>query len=447
MPAPAVVLATLITLDATFILCIPADIAPAHYWRAVASLLIAVLTMISAGLYSTETILGSGFLSRILIAFALAVPISSAVIFYVQYQFDICRGCSIPSIQLMVVWFGWVTLTRGVFATTSELGLFKRRVIVLGVGTLAARIAEIVKMGRNQRFEPVAFIGFPGERAIVGDDRMHWYDSEHESLAEWGPRLGVEEVVVTTSEQCQLLVGPLLQCRRSGIKITGFLDFWERETGSVNLEALRPDWLLFSRGFYCQSIDAVLKRGFDIVGSLGLLIFTLPLQVMTVCLIKLDSFGPIFYRQERVGLQGRRFMILKFRSMHIDAEKRGGPRWAAAGDPRVTRVGRFIRKLRIDELPQILNVLRGDMSLIGPRPERPFFVDRLTEAVPYYAERHLVRPGITGWAQVNLPYGASIDDARRKLSFDLYYVKNHNIFFDLRILVRTVGIVFGLEGR
>jgi lipopolysaccharide/colanic/teichoic acid biosynthesis glycosyltransferase len=178
-----------------------------------------------------------------------------------------------------------------------------------------------------------------------------------------------------------------------------------------------------------------------------LLVFTLPMQGVTACLIKLDSPGPILYRQERVGRHGKPFTIFKFRSMRADAERDGSPRWAAAGDPRVTRVGRVIRKLRIDELPQILNVLCGDMSLIGPRPERPFFVDQLVQAIPYYAERHLVRPGITGWAQVNYPYGDSIDDARCKLSFDIYYVKNRSIILDLRILLKTVRIIFGLEGR
>lgn len=449
----ALVLVILVTLDTTFVgssvhlLTITAANPPtARYWLVVATLLIAVLATIALGLYSAEAIFGSGIVVRMTASFVLALLLSAGVIFYV-HQFIVCRDCAIPAVHRMAIWFGWVVLSRGAVATTFRLGLLKRRVAVLGVGSLAASIAEMVRKGQNRHFEPVAFVGLPGERAIFSHDRLHWYDNAHDSFMVWGPQLGVEEVVVTTVEQSQLPVRPLLECRRAGIKIIGFLDFWERETGSVNLEALQPAWLLYSRGFYCQTIDQVLKRALDILGSVGLLMFTLPLQAVTACLIKLDSPGPILYRQERVGLHGKRFMILKFRSMYADAEKQGDPRWAAAGDPRVTRVGRFIRKLRIDELPQIVNVLRGDMSLIGPRPERPFFVDRLSEAIPYYAERHLVRPGITGWAQVNLPYGASVDDARRKLSFDLYYMKNHKILLDLRILARTVGIVCGLEGR
>jgi lipopolysaccharide/colanic/teichoic acid biosynthesis glycosyltransferase len=177
-----------------------------------------------------------------------------------------------------------------------------------------------------------------------------------------------------------------------------------------------------------------------------LLALTLPLLAVVACLIKLDSRGPVLYRQVRVGLRGRTFLILKFRSMQVDAERDGRARWAAREDPRVTRIGAVIRKLRIDELPQVLNVLRGDMSFVGPRPERPVFVDELSRAIPYYAERHWVRPGITGWAQINYPYGASIEDARRKLSFDLYYVKNQSTFLDFAILLQTARVIFWNHG-
>jgi sugar transferase (PEP-CTERM system associated) len=459
MPPSAIFLILLVALDATFAtfsltlltMSAPTGVpivigeAGAAGQLALVSWLVAILTMISLGLYSGENLFGFSVFLRIGIAFALALLFSSVAEFYVRNEFDVCGECAGLPMRITVIWFGWVGLTRGAFATTFRLGFLKRRLLVLGVGGLAARVAEILEDGRNHRFEPVAFVGFPGERAVIGRDRLTWYGSELGSLAEWGPRLGIEEIVVATSE-CNLPLGQLLECKHAGIKITRFLDFWEHETKSLDLEALHPDWLLFSRGFYCKSADAILKRGVDIIGSLGLLLFTLPLQVVTAGLIRLDSPGPVFYRQERIGLHGKRFLILKYRSMYADAEQ-GGPRWAATRDPRVTRVGRVIRKLRIDELPQILNVLRGDMSLIGPRPERPFFVERLTQAIPYYAERHLVRPGITGWAQVNYPYGASVDDARRKLSFDLFYVKNHSIFVDLQILLKTVRIILGSEGR
>ncbi|MFL5265779.1 MAG: exopolysaccharide biosynthesis polyprenyl glycosylphosphotransferase [Stellaceae bacterium] len=189
-----------------------------------------------------------------------------------------------------------------------------------------------------------------------------------------------------------------------------------------------------------------MKRAFDILVSSGLLIFTLPLLAATACLIKLEDPGPVLYRQSRVGSRGREFTILKFRSMRIDAETDGRPRWAAQRDPRVTRVGAVVRKLRIDELPQILNVLRGDMSFVGPRPEHPYFVADLAKSIPYYDERHWVRPGITGWAQINFPYGASTENARRKLTYDLYYVKNRSIFLDALILLQTARVIFWNQG-
>jgi exopolysaccharide biosynthesis polyprenyl glycosylphosphotransferase len=188
------------------------------------------------------------------------------------------------------------------------------------------------------------------------------------------------------------------------------------------------------------------KRCFDIGFALALLLFTLPLMAATALLIVLDSKGPVFYKQERVGLNGRPFSVIKFRSMHTDAEKDGAPQWAARRDARVTRVGALIRKLRIDELPQLLNVLRGEMSLVGPRPERPCFVDEFTKQIPFYAERHCVKPGITGWAQVNYPYGASLEDARNKLAYDLYYVKNRGLFLDLIVVFQTVRVILFADG-
>lgn len=461
MPPATAVLIILAALDATFIAFIfdwsttgatntPSLRLDEPYLArefALSLWLVAILTMISMGLYSEDIIVRSGLFLRIGIAFILAVSVSYLILFYVASRSGICQDCSDLPVRIMAVWFGWVLVTRGALATTFELGLFKRRVIVLGAGRFAARIAEMAKNRRNRRFEPVAFIGFEGECAAIGRERLCWYDEAQEPLAEWGSRLGIEEIVVAADESCDLPVGQLLECKLVGIRITRFLDFWERETHSVNLEALQPNWLLYSDGFCNQSIALFVKRAIDIVGSLALLIFTSPLQIFTACLIKLDSAGPVLYRQERVGLRGRPFMILKFRSMYTDAERDGNPRWTAADDPRVTRVGRIIRMLRIDELPQIFNVLRGDMSLIGPRPERPFFVEQLVRAIPFYAERHQVRPGITGWAQVNYPYGASVDDARCKLSFDLYYVKNRSLLIDLQILLKTVRIIFGLEGR
>jgi sugar transferase (PEP-CTERM system associated) len=233
----------------------------------------------------------------------------------------------------------------------------------------------------------------------------------------------------------------LLECKLEGVSIVDLPSFFERETGHVQLDALNPSWMVFSDGFCRTSVRNLVKRIFDVCSSLGLLILTLPVFLVTAVLIALESGFPVFYRQVRVGECGRPFAVLKFRSMCVDAERDGTPQWAKKGDARVTRVGAVIRMLRIDELPQLFNVLRGDMSFVGPRPERPFFVRELEREIPYYSSRHTVKPGITGWAQIRYPYGASVEDARHKLQFDLYYAKNHSLFLDLIILLQTAQVV------
>jgi exopolysaccharide biosynthesis polyprenyl glycosylphosphotransferase len=214
----------------------------------------------------------------------------------------------------------------------------------------------------------------------------------------------------------------------------------------VHLDSLRASWLIFGDGFRQGLIRTFIKRVFDIVVATILLVISLPVMLVTALLIVMESGFPIFYRQERVGRAGRVFRVTKFRSMRTDAEGDGRPRWAACNDDRITRIGRFIRRYRIDELPQLVNVLKGDMSLVGPRPERPFFVDQLTQNIPFYAARHSVKPGLTGWAQVRYHYGATLDDAANKLQFDLYYVKNHTLFLDLVVLFETVVVVVTGKG-
>jgi exopolysaccharide biosynthesis polyprenyl glycosylphosphotransferase len=223
------------------------------------------------------------------------------------------------------------------------------------------------------------------------------------------------------------------------------VEFNKQRSRRIDLNHLEPDWLLFANGLARSRVEMAARRLGDIVTSLLLLIATLPVMALTAALIPLESPGPVLYRQERVGLQGRVFTMLKFRSMQVDAEARG-PAWAAQRDMRVTRVGAVLRRLRIDELPQLINVLKGEMGIVGPRPERPYFVEQLAEVVPFYRDRTCVKPGITGWAQVNYPYGASIEDARQKLSYDLYYVKHRNLFLDVSILCATVRVILFPEG-
>jgi sugar transferase (PEP-CTERM system associated) len=224
--------------------------------------------------------------------------------------------------------------------------------------------------------------------------------------------------------------------------------FFEREAGKLMLDFITPGWMVFNEGFKESRRTRTIKRMIDILASFTLLMFTWPVMLMTVLAIWIEEgFGaPVFYRQERVGLNGRRFQVLKFRSMRVDAEKCGTAKWASKDDDRITRVGRFIRKTRIDEVPQVINVLAGDMAFIGPRPERPQFVEQLGGEIPHYHARHHVKPGITGWAQLCYPYGASVHDAAQKLQFDLYYVKNHSLFLDFVIMIATVEVVLFGKG-
>jgi sugar transferase (PEP-CTERM system associated) len=324
--------------------------------------------------------------------------------------------------------------------------VFRRRVVVVGTGVRAARIAELVDHRRNRYFIPKAFVHACGDLRLVMGAPLDLDRAEDDrALARYAHEIGAREIVVATDERRGMPVGQLLHCKVQGINVVDYQSFWERENGCIDIEALQPSWLIYSDGFRLSPIDNAMKRVFDVLLSLGLLVCTLPVMAITAIAVRLESRGPVLYRQERVGFGGNSFDILKFRSMRDDAE-RDGIRWAANGDPRVTRVGYFIRKFRIDELPQLFNVLRGDMSFVGPRPERPFFVAQLAKAIPFYGERHSVKPGITGWAQVNYPYGASIEDAKQKLAYDLYYVKNRTLFLDLVILMHTVRVILFSEG-
>jgi sugar transferase (PEP-CTERM system associated) len=405
--------------------------------------LAAVAAMISVGLYGEQSFIDFRLLlSKIAVAFVLVLLLLLICASYWRDGLQDLPNISSLPIKATLIWLGCISVTRGAFLITLGRGLLKRRVAVLGNGVQAARISRLVECGENQHFVPVSFIRMPGDRGLASCTAVDWPDAGPDALAALGWSLSASEIVVATDDRRGLPVQQLLHCKLAGMQITEFLDFWERETRTVDLEALRPSWLFYSDGFRCGVIDEFFKRLFDIVVSLALLACTAPLLAIVSGLVKLDSAGPILYRQERVGYRGRNFTILKFRSMRVDAEREEGPQWTVRGDSRVTRLGVVIRKLRIDELPQIFNVLRGDMSFIGPRPERPYFVANLAALIPYYDERHCVRPGITGWAQINYPYGASIEDARHKLSFDLYYVKNRSIFLDFVILLQTVRVIF-----
>ncbi len=259
-------------------------------------------------------------------------------------------------------------------------------------------------------------------------------------------RQGVTTIVVPSAFRPLVDDQTLIKCRTAGIKVLNEIEFQEMSSKSIDIDLLSNGWLAYGNTLGGGIARRFIERGFDIFLSLLILTATAPVLLATAALIRLDSKGPVFYRQTRVGLFGRTFEIIKFRSMRVDAEQAGAPVWATKRDPRVTRLGTVLRLLRIDELPQLFNVLKGEMSVIGPRPERPHFVDDLAAQIPHYRDRAVAKPGITGWAQVNYPYGASVEDARRKLAYDLYYIKHRSLMMDFRICIATIRVIILREG-
>jgi len=337
---------------------------------------------------------------------------------------------------------------RFLYALLLREDFFKRRVLVYGAGRHAASISNLKRRSDRIGFGVLGYIPAEGDALGVPTGQRLPMPAD---LAAWCDQHDVDEVVVAMDERRRAFpVSELLQCRLKGIQVTEVLSFLERETGKVRLDVLNPSWMIFSEGFRRSSLRELAGRVLDIAASLWLLAVTWPLMLLTVLAIKLeDGLGaPVLYRQKRVGGQGRLFDVLKFRSMTTAAESDGVARWATADDARVTRVGAVLRKLRLDELPQLFNVLMGDMRFVGPRPERPEFVEQLSERIPYYRERHCVKPGITGWAQLCYPYGASERDSAEKLQYDLYYIKNRSLLFDVAILIQTVEVIlFGKGAR
>ena len=258
-------------------------------------------------------------------------------------------------------------------------------------------------------------------------------------------RVMADLIIVAPDERRGMDLQRLLECKRAGFPVIQYLSFVEREIRRIDLKRIEIGWLVYTDGFSYGALDRVLKRGFDLAVSFSVLLLTAPLVLGGMLAIRWEGPGPVLYRQERVTRDGKIFSILKLRTMQVNAEAQGAV-WAATKDTRITRAGNFLRRARIDELPQLVNILRGEMSFVGPRPERPMFVKELAEKIPLYNERHMVKAGLTGWAQINYPYGASLDDARSKLSYDLYYVKNFSILFDFVILIQTLREVLWPNG-
>jgi len=321
----------------------------------------------------------------------------------------------------------------------------RTRILIYGAGTAAQVVGDTLKAS-DPNAHIVGYIAGPNETtaAVPASEVLTLTGS----LPETALRLGVDEIVVALTERRagSMPLRQLLDCKLAGIKVYDLNSHFEKTLGQIRIDFLSASWLIFGDGFNQGTLRTAVKRLFDIVCATLLIVVSAPVMLITALLIKLESRGPVLYRQERVGLSGKSFLVTKFRSMRTDAEKDGKPRWASTNDDRITRIGHIIRRLRIDELPQLFNVLKGEMSLVGPRPERPFFVEQLTQEIPFYAVRHSVKPGVTGWAQVRYPYGATVQDSQEKLQFDLYYVKNHTLFLDLVVLLETVGVVLTGKG-
>ena len=310
------------------------------------------------------------------------------------------------------------------------------RIYVLGTGSRASRLVEALRSRTGLGMEVVGWAGAFGNGSLTREALA----GSLESVKSAG---GVDRVVVALADRRNLMpVRELLDLRLSGVRVDDATALQEELTGRIEVDELNPSWLIFSDGFRLKPGVMLTERTLSVAASLCALLLTLPLIPLIALAVKLSSPGPVFYRQRRVGRNGTTFDCYKFRTMRADAEADTGPTWAGDEDPRITRAGHYLRKMRLDEIPQLWNVLRGDMSFVGPRPERPEFVEWLSREIPYYNLRHLVLPGITGWAQVNYPYGASLEESKEKLCYDLYYVKNMSIAFDLMIMFHTVKIVF-----
>ena len=396
----------------------------------------------ASGLYEKST--ASSFtqsLMRMAMALVVVLPLTYAI--FGLLPADMASRAAVQMSAMAGV--AAVVLRRVYVAHWAAVPQARTRILVFGAGAAAQVVGSTLKSA-DPNAHIVGYVAGPNEKdtAVAAAELLQMSGS----LPETANRLGVDEIVVALTERRagSMPLRELLDCKLHGIKVYDLNTHFEKTLGQIRVDFVSASWLIFGDGFNQGALRTAIKRVFDILCSGLLFVVALPIMILAAIAIALESRGPILYRQERVGLNGKPFNVIKFRSMRTDAEKDGKPRWAATNDDRITRVGHVIRRLRIDELPQIFNVLIGEMSLVGPRPERPFFVEQLTQQIPFFAVRHSVKPGVTGWAQVRYQYGATIEDAQEKLQYDLYYVKNHTLFLDLVVLFETIGVVLTGKG-
>ena len=400
------------------------------------------LSCLGLGLYR-RTLSGEDYnlVARACVSFGIAI-FAIVTIYYLLPELYVARSVLIYAVAFA---FLGIILTRYLFYKIVNIERLKRRFLVIGSGKKAYQLITLNDSFIHRGFTIVGFLAMPDEIPVVSQSQLITYDKQIIAIAE---KYKIDEIVIAVDDRrMQFPLDELLDCKMSGLTIMNIEEFYEREQGLISLENVNPSWLIFCDGFAQGDFRALEKRVFDVFASLILLSVTWPFMLLAALAIVLESGlkGPVLYRQVRVGEKNQNFEVLKFRSMKTDAEK-DGAQWAQQNDNRITRVGRVIRKCRIDELPQIFNVLRGDMSFVGPRPERPEFVQGFNERIPYYRERHRVKPGITGWAQLCYPYGANENDTIQKLQYDLYYVKNYSLFLDFSIMFNTIEVILWGKG-
>ncbi len=412
-----------------------------RFWQLATFAASVQVAAMAVGVYSPEALQSLRFsIARLLVAVSLGV-IFQSVMSFLMPGMTLWRSNTLYAMGLAFV---YLASSRALLGSLIGGEAFKRRLLILGAGKRAQRIKDL-EARSGSGFLVVGYIAMNENKRVIPEaiDRDAIYN-----LSDFVVKMGASEVVLALEERRNAIpLGDLLRIKTTGVHVNDISSFLERETGRVDLDSVNPSWLIFSDGFSSgRRVSTIAKRLFDILASSILLGISGPIILLFAIIVKLESKGPAFYRQQRVGLFGQAYFVNKLRSMRTDAELDGKAIWASEDDPRITRVGKFIRKVRIDELPQTWNVLKGEMSFVGPRPERPEFVADLESQLSYYAERHMVKPGITGWAQINYPYGASIEDSRQKLEYDLYYAKNYTPFLDVLILLQTLRVVLWPEG-
>jgi sugar transferase (PEP-CTERM system associated) len=387
------------------------------------------------------------------LAIRLLQAIGFAAIFLALIYFILPPAVIGPGI--FIVSIGFVVLLivswRFCYMIILNNGLFNKRIILLGSAGLIIKIRSEINERKDCGYHIAAEVPEVKRNADPdlqgGENPGNLCGQKYEGLAELARARDINKIVVALEEKRNKFpINELLKCRVNGIEVLDGNSFYEMLTGKLIVDAINPSWLIFSKGFHKSITRRVVKRSVDLLLSVFFLVLFLPLILLIALLIKIDSKGPIIFSQERIGQNKKIYRMHKFRSMVDDAETLSGPVWAEDDDPRTTRVGKIIRKWRFDEIPQLWNVLKGDMSFIGPRPEREHFVDQLEKIVPFYGERHTVKPGISGWAQISYGYGASMEDAIEKLNYDLFYIKNMSFFMDLMIVLRTIKIVLFRKG-